>query len=85
MEQEKFAGLWIQHEPEYRIFVAFREYGEEILTNYLSSIYFADEIELKSAQYFLDQLHEDQELTSRMMQDTGLSLTSSLIMQLYQV
>lgn len=35
-EPETFAGLWIQHEPVYRIMVAFTRDGEETIKKYVS-------------------------------------------------
>jgi hypothetical protein len=84
-ELEEFAGLWIQHEPEYRIFIAYVEDGDEILAEYLSGLYFEDEIELKSAQYSYVQLQEDQQAVSKMMQDAGFSLASGINIQKNQV
>lgn len=36
-EADTFAGLWIEHEPEYRVFVAFTRDGETTLEPYLEN------------------------------------------------
>jgi len=37
--EEKFAGLWVEHEPEYKIVVAFARFNEEeaikVITKYV--------------------------------------------------
>ena len=34
-EQATFAGLWVEHEPEYRLFVRFTQRGERTLQPYI--------------------------------------------------
>lgn len=57
-EADTFAGLWIEHEPEYRVVVAFvGDAGEEVIRPYLETYpQLADIIELRTAQYTLAEL-----------------------------
>ena len=57
-EAETFAGLWIQHEPEYRVVVAFvGEDGEETMRPYLQTYpQLSDVIEIRTVQYTLTEL-----------------------------
>jgi hypothetical protein len=57
-EADTFAGLWIEHEPEYRVVVAFvGDAGEEVIRPYLQTYpALADIIELRTAQYTLAEL-----------------------------
>ncbi len=64
-EVETFAGLWIQHEPEYKVVVAFAgDDGEEAIRPYLQTYpQLADIIELRTAQYTLAELLAAQQET----------------------
>lgn len=61
-EVDSFAGLWIQHEPEYRVVVAFvGDDGETVIRPYLETYpALADVIEVRSAQYTLAELETAQ-------------------------
>ncbi|WP_420642207.1 hypothetical protein [Candidatus Leptofilum sp.] len=57
-EADSFAGLWIQHEPEYKVVVAFvGEEGEAMIRPYLQTYpQLSDVIEIRTAQYTLAEL-----------------------------
>jgi len=61
-EAATFAGLWIQHEPEYKIVVAFTRNGDETIKKYSSSIppKVAPYIEVRTAGKSLAGLLDDQ-------------------------
>lgn len=59
-EADTFAGLWIQHEPYYRVIVAFTENGPETMQPYLEDFPWPDLIEVRDARYSLAQLQHDQ-------------------------
>jgi hypothetical protein len=66
-EPATFGGLWIQHEPEYRIVVAFTRDGEETLKKYASYITeeVAPYIEVRTVKTTLAELlHAQQEIAS---------------------
>lgn len=48
-EPDTFAGLWIQHEPTYRVIVQFTHDGTKIIQPYLQGIAFANLIEIRTA------------------------------------
>ena len=61
-DADTFAGLWIQHEPEYHIIVAFTRDGEETIQQYVvDDSELAQLIEVRSAEYTLAQLEADQQ------------------------
>ncbi len=62
-EADTFAGLWIQHEPEYKVVVAFvGDTGEGVIRPYLQTYpALADIIELRTAQYTLAELLDAQQ------------------------
>jgi len=61
-EADTFAGLWIQHEPEYRVVAAFTHDGEETIRKYIADdSELAQLIEVRPAQYTYEQLQADQQ------------------------
>ncbi len=57
---DTFAGLWIEHQPRYRVMVALTEGDRQVLDPYLEGQPFAQAVELASAAYSLRQLTQDQ-------------------------
>jgi hypothetical protein len=72
-EPATFAGLWLQHQPQFRIVVAFTHDGQETIAKYvapdnpLSAL-----IEVRPAQYTYTQLQADQEEVTRYLEMFGL-------------
>lgn len=62
-EAESFAGLWIEHEPAYKVVVAFvGDESEEVIRPYLQTYpALADVIEIRAAQYTLAELQAAQQ------------------------
>lgn len=68
-EAETFAGLWLQHQPEFRVVVAFTQDGAETIGRYVA----ADSelfnlIELRPAQYSYAQLEADQQAVIQILE-----------------
>lgn len=61
-EMDTFGGLWIQHEPEFKVIVAFTQNGEKTITKY--SDYIPEEIapyiETKAVEKSLAELLDEQ-------------------------
>ena len=61
-ETDTFAGLWLQHDPEYRVVVAFTQAGEETIRKYVAAdSELAQLIDVRQAQYTFAQLEADQQ------------------------
>lgn len=61
-EAATFAGLWLQHEPEYRVVVAFTQDGTETIGRYVTAgSPLAQIIEVRPARYTYAQLLADQQ------------------------
>ncbi len=60
-EQNTFGGLWIQHEPEYRIVAAFTQNGEVTLNKYIADIEFSNYVEIREVDVTVDALVKLQE------------------------
>jgi len=72
-EADTFAGLWLEHEPEYKIVVAFvGDDREEVIRPYLQTYpALADVIEVRTAQYTLAELEAAQEEAFNIISQIG--------------
>lgn len=59
-EADTFAGLWIQHEPEYRVIVMFTGAGEETIRPYIEGGPLEDIVEVREAEATLTELEQFQ-------------------------
>lgn len=81
-EADTFAGLWIQHEPEYRIVVAFTRDGEETIRKYAApDSKLGQLIELRPAQYTYAQLLADQQAVLRILDTMQIPVYVSILVQ----
>jgi len=55
-ESATFAGLWIQHQPEYRLVVAFTRDGDQAIKPYVAGGPLEDFVEIRTARYTLAEL-----------------------------
>ncbi len=74
-EADSFAGLWLEHEPVYKVVVAFAGVdGEEVIRPYLQNQpALADIIEIRSAQYTLAQLEAAQQEAFNIVSQLGIT------------
>jgi hypothetical protein len=72
-----FGGLWIQHEPEYRIVVAFTRDGERTLAPYLEGLPFAADVETRTVRYTLAELSAAQEEIGDAIRRLGITANSA--------
>lgn len=81
-EAETFAGLWLQHQPEYRVVIAFTRDGAETIRRYVaedSELF--PLIELRPAQYSYAQLEADRQAAARILgQIQQMAVVSILVM-----
>lgn len=81
-EAETFAGLWIEHEPEYKVVVAFTENGEGRLEPYLAGQPFASIVEVRQFEYSWAELRAVQEeLTAAIQTLEPLNFSSGIDVQ----
>lgn len=57
-EAESFAGLWIEHEPSYKVVIQFTHDAERTLEPYLPGISFAHLIEARTAKISVQELQK---------------------------
>lgn len=80
-EGDTFAGLWIQHGPEYRVVVVFTRDGEETIRRYVENTPLADLIEVRTAEVTLAELKAAQQKARRLLDGVGLSTASGINLQ----
>lgn len=77
-EGDTFAGLWIQHQPEYRVIVQFTRDGQETIRPYIEAGPLADMVEVRTASVTLKQLEATQAQAVRVVRGLGIDLNSGL-------
>ena len=77
-EADTLAGLWIQHEPEYRVVVAFTRDGESTIRKYAQDGPLADIIEVRTADATLRDLEHAQAKASQIIAGLGFQLASGI-------
>ena len=77
-EKDTFAGLWIQHEPEYRVVVAFTKDGESTIAKYVQDGPLLELIEVRYAEATLRELERAQLEAGQIVADLGFSLASGI-------
>ena len=77
-EKDTFAGLWIQHEPDYRVVVAFTRDGESTVLKYVRDERLRDIIEVRMADTTLRNLERSQLEAGRIVADLGFSVASGI-------
>jgi len=80
-EAETFVGLWIQHEPEYRVVVAFTRDGQETIKPYVENTPLAGLIEVRTARVSLAELKAAQGEVIQLVRELGLPFSSGINVQ----
>lgn len=78
-EPSTFAGLWIQHQPTFRIIVLFTIDGAKTLAPYVAGTPLADLTEVRPAKYALHHLEEDLDITSPIARELGMDLSLNVM------
>lgn len=78
-EADTFAGLWLEHEPEYRVVVAFTRDGEQTIQPYVEGESFADFVEVRDDyRYTLGELREAQQQAMQTLLGLGIATSSGI-------
>jgi len=80
-ERDTFAGLWIQHTPEYRFVVMFTRDGENTIEPYLKGKPYADIVELREAEVTLAELHDIRAATLLTIENVDIPRDHSINVQ----
>lgn len=76
-EAETFAGLWIEHEPEFCVLVLFTEKGEETIQSYVPEE-ISDIVQVRSAEKSLRELEIIQAEASSAIENSGIPVESEI-------
>ncbi len=77
-EQDTFAGLWIQHQPEYRVVVQFTRNSEATIQPYIENGPLAGIVEIRTARVTLSELEAARIQASQIAQELGIRLYSGI-------
>jgi hypothetical protein len=77
-ERETFAGLWVEHQPDFRVIVRFTRAGNRTIRPYIESEPWADLIEVRSASVTLAELAAIQAQTTQALDRLDFEVTSLL-------
>ena len=77
-ESATFGGLWIQHNPDYRIVVAFVRDGEETIRPYLEGTSVSGIVEVRQVKKSLVELRRTREKAKEMVKELGFKPGSGL-------
>ena len=87
-EQLTFGGLWIQHQPEFRVVVAFTRDGEDAVRPYIQGTPLDDMVEVREVEATLVELREAQSEAGDILRQLGIRASSGIditnnVVQLY--
>ena len=80
-EPDTYAGLWIEHEPAYRIVVRFTRDPEGTIRPYIEGLPFAGLVEARAARYTLAELEAIHAQTLAQLDQLDFDVSSSLSVQ----
>ncbi len=77
-EVDTFAGLWIQHTPQFRIFVQFTQFGKETIRSYIENGPLADIVDVRIAMVSLAELEAAQAAVLLNIRDLNIPIESGI-------
>lgn len=78
-QPDTYAGLWIQHAPEYRVVVQFTEGGEKTIQPYIENGPLARVVEVRTVGATLKELEAAQLATLAAVRELGIPFESAII------
>ena len=75
---ESYAGLWVEHQPQYQIVIALTEGDVTTIQPYVTGKAWADYVEVRPATYTLSELRTAQQEASRVAGQLNLALTTAV-------
>ena len=80
-EPDTFGGLWIEHEPEYKVVTLFTRDGEQTIRPYLEGKSIADLVEVRPARYTLAELNTIYDQTIQELKKLDFEVSSGIDLQ----
>lgn len=75
-QAETFAGLWIEHEPDFRVIAAFTKDGEAAIKPYIEGKPFEDVVEVRTLPHTLRELETAQQEVIRAARELDIPISS---------
>ena len=80
-EKGAFGGLWIQHEPEYRVVVQVTQDARRIFRRYVKGSVLEDVVEMRAVKATLAELEQAQAATMKLLSEVGSAADTGLSIQ----
>lgn len=77
-EDDSYAGLWIQHSPQFRVIVQFTQEGEKTIRPYIENESLADIVDIRVVEYTLKELEVAQIATQLKIRDLDIPADSGI-------
>ena len=77
-ERDTFGGLWMEHEPEYRVIVLFTRWGKRTIRSYIQGKPWADLVEVQKASVTYAELQAIQAETIRALDKLAFEVSCAL-------
>lgn len=77
-EKDTFAGLWVEHEPEFRVFTRFTAEGSRTVRSYTKGTPLENLVETKPAEVTLEELKAAEYRASRELEVEGVNAESTI-------
>lgn len=77
-EEDTFAGIWIQHTPEFRVFVRFKNGPGDNARSYLQNSPFGSLITFQAAEASLQELRAEQALVTDLLKSSEIPFMTGI-------
>jgi hypothetical protein len=73
---DSYGGLWIEHQPEYRIVIALTEGDRSTIASYIEGKAWVEFVEVREVQYSMEELQQAHAVASSAAHAVNVSITS---------
>lgn len=75
---DTFGGLWVQHQPDYAIFIALTDGDESAIQPYIQGKPWSDEVQVRQVMYTYEELRSDQQQASGIAKALDNNVTTTV-------
>lgn len=77
-EKDTFSGMWIQHQPDFRVIVQFTRYAAATIQEYIRSLSLENIVALTLAERSLEELEKTQSQVAQICTQLGIAYNTSI-------
>lgn len=77
-EEDTFSGLWVEHEPDYQVLVAFTQDGKEILMPYIAGTTLEGVLEARQASLTIEELRALQAEAGSLLKPLNMPVSTAI-------